>query len=198
MKSCSENVLERMLEYIKTYQIENGQSPSYRNILRALNLSSVSVVSRYIKLLNERGLLMKDMVGTIGISKNITKCKTILAPVVGTVTCGSPILAQENIEGMYQLPIDIFGDEKLFLLHAQGDSMIGAGIKDGDLLVVRKCETADNGQIVVALLDDSATVKRFFKQKDFVVLHPENERYDDIKTKDVKILGIVQHCIHKF
>ena len=95
------------------------------------------------------------------------------------------------------MPSANFGKDELFLLHAEGYSMINAGINSGDILTVRKCECAENGQIVVALLDDSATVKTFYKKKDCIVLHPENSRYDDIITKDVKILGIVEHCIHK-
>lgn len=198
MKSYNENILNDLLHYVKTYQYENGISPSYRNIMKHFNFSSLSLVSRYLKILYDRGLLEKSNIGKIGISKNIEKSSTILAPIVGTVTCGSPIYAQENIEGMYQLPVDIFGSDKQFILHAQGDSMIEAGIQDGDLLVVKQTTTADNGKIVVALLDDSATVKRFFKKKNEIILHPENKNYKDIVTKDVKILGIVEHCIHKF
>jgi len=117
---------------------------------------------------------------------------------VGVVTCGSPIFAQENIEGVYALPSDIFGRGEIFLLRAEGDSMIEVGIHSGDLLVIRRSQTAQNGQIVVALLDDSATVKTFYKEDDHIVLHPENRYYDDIISKDVVILGVVEHCIHKF
>ncbi len=198
MKIYKEDMLNDLLNYVKTYQYENGISPSYRNIMKHLNFSSLSIVSRYLKVLYERGLLDKDEFGKIGISKNIEKSSTILAPIVGTVTCGSPIYAQENIEGMYQLPVDIFGCDKQFILRAQGDSMIDAGIQDGDLLVVKQTTTAENGKIVVALLDDSATVKRFYKNKNEIILHPENKNYKDIITKEVKILGIVEHSIHKF
>lgn len=198
MKTYNESILNDMLSYVKSYQCERGQSPSYREIMKQLNLSSLSMVSRYLNILYDKNLLKKDKEGGVSISKNIEKSPTILAPVVGTVTCGSPIYAYENIEGMYQLPVDIFGNNKSFILHAEGDSMQNVGIQSGDLLVVKKCETAENGDIVVALLEDSATVKRFFKKSDKIILHPENEKYEDIIAKDIKILGIVQHCIHKF
>lgn len=198
MKVCNEELIENMLSYIKTYQVKNGKSPSYRNIMKALNLSSLSVVFRYIDLLRSRGELKKNDLGEIGISSNLNCCKSVIAPILGTVTCGTPIYAQENIEGVYSLPSAIFGKGELFLLHAEGDSMINAGIRNGDILVVKKVDVAENGQIVVALLGDSATVKTFYKKKDYAILHPENPQYEDIITKEVKILGIVEHLIHKF
>ena len=197
MKVYNEEILEKLLDYIKTYQSNNGKSPSYRNIMKVLNFSSLSMVYRYLDILKSRNLIEKDKLGGIGISDNISLGQTILAPIVGVVTCGNPIYAQENIEGMYQLPIDIFGNGKTFILRAEGDSMEGVGIRNGDLLVVKQCESAENGDIVVALIEDSATVKTFYKKKDCVVLHPENDRYEDIITKNVKILGKVQHYIHK-
>ena len=198
MKVFNENLLEGMLNYIKTYQVRNGKSPSYRNIKEQFNLSSLSIVNRYIDVLTSKGELKKNANGGIDISSNLDCGSTITAPIVGTVTCGKPIYAQEDIEGNYQLPTAIFGYGEHFLLHAEGDSMIEAGIRSGDLLVVKKTEVAQNGQIVVALIDDEATVKTFYKHDDHVVLHPENEKYEDIITSNVKILGIVEHFIHKF
>lgn len=198
MKVFNESLLDAMLDYIKTYQVRNGKSPSYRNIKEQFNLSSLSIVNRYVEVLSSRGELNKNAKGEIDISSNLDAGSTITAPIVGTVTCGQPIYAQENIEGNYQLPTAIFGKGEHFLLHAEGDSMIEAGIRNGDLLVVRKTESAVNGQIVVALLGDEATVKTFYKHSDHVVLHPENERYEDIITTNVQILGVVEHYIHKF
>ena len=197
MKKINEALLGNILEYIKAFQLSNGKSPTQRQIKNALGISSLSLVNRYIKLLEERGNIQRDTYGLIDIQYNVNLSQSILAPVVGYVRCGEPIFAQENIESVYRLPTDIFGKENLFLLYAKGDSMKDVGIRDGDLLVVKKCETAQNGDIVVALLEDSATVKRFFKKKDYVVLHPENEDYDDIITKDIKILGIVKQYIHR-
>lgn len=196
MKTINEKMLNNILEFIKVYQLENACSPTYREIKRHLGLSSLSQVSRYVNLLGERGDIKKDEQGKIDISYNINLSQSILAPVVGEVRCGEPIFAQENIESVYRLPTEIFGSENVFLLHAKGDSMEGVGIREGDLLVVKKTESAENGDIVVALLEDSATVKTFYKKKDHVVLHPENSRYNDIITKDVKILGIVKQFIH--
>ena len=198
MKLVNEVLLEKMLDYIKTYQVREGRSPSYRNIKQQFKLSSLSLVQRYVSVLNARGELKKSSLGTIEISNNLNASSTITAPLVGTVTCGQPIYAQENIEGNFQLPSSIFGHGELFLLHAEGDSMIEAGIRNGDLLVVRKTQSAENGQIVVALLGDEATVKTFYKKTDHIVLHPENQRYQDIIATNVKILGIVEHFIHKF
>lgn len=198
MKLVNEVLLEKMLDYIKTYQVREGRSPSYRNIKQQFKLSSLSLVQRYVSVLTARGELKKSSLGTIEISNNLNASSTITAPLVGTVTCGQPIYAQENIEGNFQLPSSIFGHGELFLLHAEGDSMIEAGIRNGDLLVVRKTQSAENGQIVVALLGDEATVKTFYKKTDHIVLHPENQRYQDIIATNVKILGIVEHFIHKF
>jgi repressor LexA len=197
MKVLNEKLLEEICQYIKTYQVRQGRSPSYRNIAGHFNLSSLSLVSRYVDVLTDRGMIAKDEKGKI-YSSAFDSTSVVIAPMVGVVTCGNPILAQENIEAVCSLPTEIFGSGEMFLLTAEGDSMIGRGILSGDVLVVRKTSVAHNGQIVVALIDDSATVKTFIKQQDFVVLHPENEKYDDIITRDVSILGVVEHCIHKF
>lgn len=197
MKQYNEALLIKLQEYIKNEQVKKGKSPSYREISKNVGFSSISVAYRYVDLLVARGLIEKDDNGVIALSENLSRGQITIAPVVGTVTCGKPILAQESIESVQQLPTQIFGSGDLFLLHAEGDSMIEAGIHDGDLLVVKQSQCAQNGQIVVALIDDSATVKTFYKQKDCVVLHPENSRYDDIVLKDVAILGVVGHCIHK-
>ena len=197
MKVLNEKLLEEICQYIKTYQVRQGSSPSYRNIAGHLNLSSLSLVSRYVDVLVERGIIERDESGKI-YSSTYDSTSVVIAPMVGVVTCGGPILAHENIEAVYSLPSEIFGTGEMFMLTAEGDSMIGKGISSGDLLVVRKTSIAQNGQVVVALIDDSATVKTFYKQRDCVVLHPENEKYDDIKTRDVSILGVVEHCIHKF
>ncbi len=198
MKAFNEALLIKLQEFIQGEQLKKGKSPSYREIMRQVGFSSLSVVGRYVDLLEMRGQLKKTCDGKIAFSQGFDCGKTIVAPLVGTVTCGKPILAQENIESVEHLPSGIFGSGDLFLLHAQGDSMIEAGIADGDLLVVKQTSSAENGQIVVALIDDSATVKTFYKHKNHVALHPENPRYEDIIVQDVKILGVVGHCIHRF
>ena len=197
MKQHNESLLLKLQEFIKGQQMKNGRSPSYREIVKQVGFSSLSMAYRYVEILVRRGNIQKDDLGGIALAENLSRGQVTMAPVIGTVTCGKPIIAQENIESIEQLPSGIFGSGELFILHAEGDSMQDMGIQDGDLLVVKKANSAENGQIVVALLDDSATVKTFYKKKDCVVLHPENSRYDDIVVKDVAILGIVGHCIHK-
>ena len=197
MKQFNESLLLKMAEFIKTEQVKKGKSPSYREIQKQVGVSSLSVVGRYVDMLESRGQIKKTQDGKIAFADGIDRGQTTIAPVVGTVTCGKPIFAQENIESVEHLPSGIFGNGDLFLLHAEGDSMIEAGINDGDLLVVKQANSAQNGQIVVALIDDSATVKTFYKRDDHVILHPENPKYEDIVVKNLSILGIVGHCIHK-
>lgn len=198
MKVIDERKVNDVLEFIKGYQKSNGKSPSFRQICHALNYSSIGTAQRYVNVLKTRGLLTQDEDGKIETPFSIGKGKTIIAPLVGTIACGTPILAEENIEENFLLPTSIFGTQETMLLHAKGDSMIGAGINNGDLLVVKICEDADDGDIVVALINDSATVKRLFKHKDYATLHPENPKYKDINTKELKIQGIVKHVIHSF
>lgn len=198
MKSVNENLLKQTLDYIETYQLNEGESPSYRDIANSLKMKSLSVAHRYVSILCKQGLIKKDEHGKIEQKENLSLSPSIIAPMVGTVRCGTPIFASENIEESYALPMQIFGKEKVFLLKAEGDSMVDAGIKDGDILVIRQTNEACNGEIVVALMGDSATVKRFYKKSDHIVLHPENNRYDDIICRDVTILGIVKHLIRKF
>ncbi len=197
MKQYNEALLLSLQEFIKQQQMKNARSPSYREIMKQVGFSSLSVAHRYVDVLVQRGVIEKDSFGGIALAENLSRGQVTIAPVIGTVTCGKPIVAQENVESIQQLPSGIFGNGELFILHAEGDSMQEAGIQDGDLLVVKKTNFAENGQIVVALLDDSATVKTFYKNKNHIVLHPENSRYDDIIVEDVSILGVVGHCIHK-
>lgn len=196
MKQIDEEKLYKIKAYIETYQLENGKSPSYREVMEACNLTSLSLVSRYLDLLQTRGQIKKNPLGGIEMSINLSS--TTFAPLVGQVRCGAPIFAQENYQSICSLPSEIFGKGELFMLSAIGDSMKDAGINEGDILVVRKSDYAENGQIVVALIDDEATVKRFKKTSNKIILHPENSKYQDIMLDDVKILGVVQSCIHKF
>ena len=123
---------------------------------------------------------------------------TISVPLIGTVTAGTPILAVENLEGYYPLPYDYKSDNDLFMLKVRGESMINAGILDGDKIIVKKQETAENGDIVVALFEDEATVKRFFKRDGKLIFHPENDTMSDIIVNEANILGVVVGLIRKF
>lgn len=199
MRKLNESLLNDMLTYIKSYQLRNGKSPTFRQIMKKFNFNGLGKVCRYIDCLISRNLIEKDEYGSIAIPENISKGQTILAPVVGSVACGQPILAIQNIEFTASLPVEIFGDQELYGLYAQGDSMIGVGIFDGDLIFYLPTSSANDGDIVVALIgDESATVKRYYKRKEGVVLHPENPNYQDIVTKDVKIQGIVKRVVRRF
>lgn len=198
MRVIDEKKLFDILDFIKEFQKKEGRSPSFRQITNALDLKSLSVAQRYVKILQSRGLLEKNNSGKIITPTNLSKGKTIIAPLVGKIACGTPIFAEENIEETFQLPTAIFGSEKVMLLHASGDSMIGAGIFDGDLVVATICNDAKDGDIVVALIDNEATLKRFYRKNGTVILHPENPKYEDIIPEELVIQGIVKHVIHSY
>lgn len=195
--------LNEVYEYLKNYISENSFPPSVREISAALKINSTSTVFYYLEKLEERGKIIRSSNKNRAItltSDNISSEQIQNVPLVGSVCAGNGILAVENIEGYYPLPTDVFKGE-LFLLRVEGDSMTGADIKEGDLLVVRKQNCADNGKIVVALLDDVATVKRLVIDRSGIYLHPENDSYDDIRFEqisNVNIQGVVVGSIKKF
>ncbi len=194
-----QNREEMILEYINEYLASNGYPPSVREICNGVGLSSPSSVHAYLKRLEEKGLLIKDGSKTRALKVVETKaeqmCEPIAeylsVPVVGQVAAGTPILADENVIDTYPLPMVFAKNKNVFMLKVRGESMINAGILDGDYVVVTQQDTARNGDIVVALLDDSATVKTFYKEDGFVRLQPENDALEPIIVKDLKILGIV-------
>lgn len=197
-----ERLLETIEEYVKRYQRENGKSPTFRDVMHAhpKDFPLLSKVQRYINKLKQEGRITDDN-GKIGIDWRVKKnADTVMIPEVGTVTCGEPILAVEEYEGNYELPASWFGTGELFMLRAKGDSMIGAGIHDGDRVVVRKQECARYGQAVVALIGDEATIKTYRPERERTVLHPENERLKDIvvRTEECRVIGVVIGCIHRF
>ncbi len=207
MRLFDESLLGRTLDYIKEYQLREGKSPSYRNIMcNVSGYGNLTKVQRYIAVLHNRGLINKESSVGITIPKKLMAGKTDIVSLVGEVACGTPILAVENIEGSYLLPVSLFGEGEKFLLRAKGDSMVNKGIENGDLLVVHRQSCADNGQIVVALIDDVATVKTFEKRSNRIVLHPENDEiddngnraYQDIDVSTCQILGIVTNSIKEY
>lgn len=195
----NQNREEMILEYINEYLASNGYPPSVREICNGVGLSSPSSVHAYLKKLEEKGLLIKDGSKTRALKVVETKteqmCEPIAeylsVPVVGQVAAGTPILAEENVIDTYPLPMVFAKNKNVFMLKVRGESMINAGILDGDYVVVTQQDTARNGDIVVALLDDSATVKTFYKEDGFVRLQPENDALEPIIVKDLKILGVV-------
>jgi repressor LexA len=186
-----EEKLTRVMDYIRRFSEENGYTPSVREIAQECGIKSTATVHSYIERLPSKGYLNKTENKKRAVT--IGKSGGINIPLIGTVTAGQPIFAYENYEDYYTFPLGEFKGENLFMLRVSGTSMIDAGIMDGDKIIVRKQETAENGEIVVAMVDDSATVKRFYFRDGCVVLHPENELLSDMIFEDgeVRILGKV-------
>lgn len=187
-----------ILYYIKNQVQKQGYPPSVREICKGVSLKSTSTVHSHLETLEVKGYIRKDptkpraieILDKDGDSLFAPK-KTIDVPVIGKVTAGQPILAVEHIEDTYPVPIDMAEKGPLFILKVQGDSMIEAGILDDDYVLVKQQNQAMNGDIIVALLEEEATIKRFFKEKNCIRLQPENQSMSPILTKDVKVLGKV-------
>lgn len=195
-----------ILEYILSEVQKKGYPPSVREIGEAVGLSSSSTVHAHLEKLEQLGYLRRDptkpraievLVGSAADDQveMIKDLRTV--PVVGLVTAGEPILAEQNIQGYFPLPRDFSSAEELFMLKVRGDSMIDAGIYEDDLVVVNKTSAANNGDIVVALLEDEATVKRFYKEAKSIRLQPENEKYQPIVSDRIQVLGKVVGLIRK-
>ena len=198
MRTLNEETLRRMEEYIRERQRKDGVSPSYRRIMHALGMSSLNLVQRYVLALENQGRIRRTRLGSIALPKRLDTGKNKITPLVGDIACGQPSFAEENIEASYALPEAIFGKGELFMLHTHGDSMIEVGIREGDLIVVRKQNTADDGQIVVALMDGEATLKRLFHRNGKIVLHPENRQMQDIVVDNCEIQGVLVSCIKMY
>ena len=187
---------EEIFDFIKRHSARHGYPPTVRDIGRAIGLTSSSTVHAHLSNLEKAGLLRRDPTKPRAIELLVDKAKQAALPtglpLVGRVTAGAPVLAEENIEDYMQVPPIAGGQDGEFLLRVSGDSMKDAAILDGDVVVVRRQQTARNGEIVVALVgDEEATVKRFFKERDHVRLQPENDAFEPIRSKDVEILGLV-------
>ncbi len=180
---------EQVFEYIKSYITQYGYAPTVRDICKSCELKSTATAFTYINELVKRGVLNKVNCKNRAVSLKQGSIKTV--PLVGTVAAGQPIFATENYEDFYSIPGNFFAGEDLFMLTVSGDSMINIGMFDGDKIVVKKQENADNGDIVVALVEESATVKRFFKRDGKIILHPENDTMQDFVFENVTIIGKV-------
>lgn len=185
---------QRVYDYIKKYMEQNSIPPTIREIGDAVGLASTSTVHAHLETLERKGYIGRKK------SKNryleITESgfagrSEKKVPIVETVAAGEPIFADENIEGYFPVPREYVKDDESFMLRIKGDSMVGAGIFNNDLVLVQKQNFADNSDIVIALIDDNATCKRFFKEEGGYVLMPENEKYSPIRVNDVMILGKV-------
>ncbi len=184
-----------IFDFVKRHGEEHGYPPTVRDIGKAIGLTSSSTVHAHLANLEKLGVLRRDPTKPRAIEVLVDKAKAAVVPsglpVVGQVAAGQPVLAEENIEEYVPVPQIAGGDEGEFVLRVKGDSMVGAGIFEGDYVVVRPQETATDGEIVVALVEDEATVKRFFKEEDHVRLQPENDTLDPIRSRDVQLLGRV-------
>ena len=180
---------EQVFEYIKSYITQYGYAPTVRDICKSCDLKSTATAFTYINELVKRGVLNKVNCKNRAVSLKQGSIKTV--PLVGTIAAGQPIFATENYEDFYSIPGNFFAGEDLFMLTVSGDSMINIGMFDGDKIVVKKQENADNGDIVVALVEESATVKRFFKRDGKIILHPENDTMQDFVFENVTIIGKV-------
>lgn len=197
-------------DYICSYTKERGFPPSVREIGSAVGLASPSTVHMHLKVLQERGLIRRDSKkprtievvstdsdrsdGLATVVQDVNN-NIITLPIVGRVAAGTPILAQENIEESISLPTNIVSDSSSFVLRVRGQSMVNAGIFDGDYVVVKEQHDAHDGEIVVALIDESATVKTFYREKDQIRLQPENDAMNPIYVKDASIIGKVTALI---
>ncbi|MCI8629466.1 MAG: transcriptional repressor LexA [Firmicutes bacterium] len=192
---------QQILSYLKSEVQKKGYPPSVREICQAVGLKSTSTVHAHLSRLEKKGYIRRNPTKprAIEILDQTDKKDVVEVPIVGTITAGTPILAVQNIEDTFPLPVNFLNyDTDVFMLRVKGESMIEAGIFDRDLILVRQQSSADNGDIVVALLEDSATVKTYYKEKDYIRLQPENATMSPIITKDVKVLGKVIGLFRKF
>jgi repressor LexA len=203
MDNTLTNKQEQILDYIKQVLRDKGYPPSVREICSAVELSSTSTVHSHLNTLEKKGFIRRDptkprTIEVLDEEHDWLTAHVSAVPLIGKVTAGEPILAIENIEEYFPLPNYIARNEDIYMLRVSGKSMINAGILDGDQIIVRQQDSAHNGDIVVALLGDDVTVKRFFKEKDYIRLQPENETMSPILTKEVKILGKVIGLFREF
>ncbi len=201
---------EQLLDYIKSYQNEFGFPPTVREMCKAIKVSSTSTIFYYLNKLENSNKIKKNPNKNRAleiVDSGVASIKTISMdtnenltriPVLGTVTCGDPILAVQTSEEYFMVSPTLFRGEDLFMLTAKGESMINAGIYDGDKIVLKQQSYADNGDIVAALIEDSATIKRFYKENGRYRLQPENDTMEPIIVDNVTILGKVVGLVRKF
>ena len=185
-----------ILEYIKSQILERGFPPAVREICEAVNLKSTSSVHSHLETLERNGYIHRDptkprAIEIIDDNFNLTRREVVNVPLIGQVAAGQPLLAVENITGYFPIPAEFIPKEEVFMLNVKGESMVNAGIYDGDQIIVKQQSTASNGEIVVALVDDSATVKRFYKENGHIRLQPENDFMEPIIVDSCEIIGKV-------
>ena len=185
-----------ILEYIKNEILNRGFPPSVREICEAVNLKSTSSVHSHLETLEKNGYIRRDptkprAIEILDESFNFTRREMVNAPIVGRVAAGEPILAEQNVENYFPIPMEFMPNNQTFMLKVRGESMINAGIFDGDYVLVEQMQTAHNGDMVVALIEDGATVKTFYREEGVIRLQPENDALEPIIVRDVQIMGKV-------
>ena len=192
-----------ILEFIKSELLSKGYPPTVRDICNAVNLKSTSSVHAHLETLEKNGYIRRDptkprAIEIIDENFSLTGREVVNVPIVGRVAAGEPLLATQNIENYFPIPMEFMPNNDVFMLEVKGESMINVGIFEGDWIVVEKKNTARNGEIIVALVDDSATVKTFYKEDGHIRLQPENDSMDPIIVPDCKILGKVISLYRRF
>lgn len=187
---------QEILSFIKEEILSKGYPPAVREICEAVGLKSTSSVHAHLETLEKNGFIRRDptkprAIEIVDENFNLTRREVVNVPIVGQVAAGQPILAEQNINNYFPIPSEYMPNVQTFMLNVKGESMINAGIYDGDMLLVQEQHTARNGEIVVALVDDSATVKTFYKENGYIRLQPENDYMDPIIVNDAAILGKV-------
>ena len=187
---------KEILEYIKSQILERGFPPAVRDICEAVHLKSTSSVHSHLETLEKNGYIRRDptkprAIEILDDSFNFMRREMVNVPIIGRVAAGEPILAEQNIENYFPIPMEYMPNSQTFILKVKGESMINAGILDGDFVLVEQRSTARNGEIVVALIEDGATVKTFYKEDGYIRLQPENDTMDPIIVTDLQILGKV-------
>ncbi|MDR2904048.1 MAG: transcriptional repressor LexA [Clostridiales bacterium] len=190
-------------DYLKKEIREKGYPPSVREICQAVGLSSTSSVHAHLETLEGKGYIKRSPLKNRSIEIleedfYQSSREMVNIPIVGKVTAGEPILAVENIDDYFPIPIEYVSSANSFMLRVKGDSMINKGILDGDLVIIKKQPSANNGDIVVALIDDSATIKTFYREKNHIRLQPENPAYEPIIVKNISILGVLIGLFRKY
>lgn len=201
MRKMSDDLLAKIKNFIENYVDAYGYPPAVRDVCAGLQIKSTATVYKYVNKLDEMGYVKKSgnknrALSVVGGKLNKSNFSSV--PLVGKIAAGTPITAIENVEDIYDIPTKMFSGDELFMLTVEGTSMIDAGIFNGDKVILQQTSVCENGDIVAAMIDDSATVKRFYKEKGHIRLHPENPAMDDIIVDDCVILGKVVGLIRKF
>lgn len=194
---------KEILEYIKDQILTRGFPPAVREICEAVNLKSTSSVHSHLETLEKNGYIRRDptkprAIEILDDNFNLTRREMVNIPIIGRVAAGEPLLAEQNIEDYFPIPVEYMPNKQTFMLQVQGESMINAGILSGDYVIVEQTPSAENGEQVVALIEDGATVKTFYREEGLIRLQPENDAYDPIILTDVTILGKVIGVIRMY